>query len=54
MANPAREPLSLEDLWTLFHREGDPGRWLSMADSNEFLAIVTYIVIRNQKEADNR
>ena len=45
-----RETLSVFDLFALFHRAADATRELGVADSIEYLNVVTYLVTRNSKE----
>lgn len=39
--------MTVEDMLSLFHRSSADARWLSSADAEEYLAIVTYIVSRD-------
>jgi hypothetical protein len=50
MAKPAREELTLLELFSLFRRGMEDSLYISLADSEEYLAVVLYIVDRNQKE----
>ncbi len=40
-------PITVEEMFTLFHRSIGDARWLSAADADEYLAIVTYLVGRD-------
>jgi hypothetical protein len=44
------EKLSLKDLLALFGRAPEQTRLLSFADSEEYLAVVTYAVERSRRE----
>ena len=50
MAQPARETLTVVELLSLFHHQGEDSRWISLADSNEYLGIVLYVMERNSRE----
>jgi hypothetical protein len=54
MAQPGPERLTLLELFALFpaKRGDDPGRYLSLADSQEYLALVTWLVRRANKESE--
>jgi hypothetical protein len=39
--------MTVQELLTLFHRSSGDARWLSSADADEYLAIVTYLVSRD-------
>jgi hypothetical protein len=39
--------ITVEEMLTLFHRSIGDARWLSAADADEYLAIVTYLVGRD-------
>jgi hypothetical protein len=39
--------MTVEELLSLFHRSSGDARWLSSADAEEYLAIVTYLVSRD-------
>jgi len=39
--------MTVEEMLALFHRSSGDARWLSSADADEYLAIVTYIVGRD-------
>jgi len=46
-----KERLTITELMVLFGKTDDDSRWLSSADSSEYLAVVTYIVERNHRDA---
>jgi hypothetical protein len=39
--------MTVEEMLSLFHRSSGDARWLSSADAEEYLAIVTYLVSRD-------
>ena len=39
--------LTMSDLFTLFGRHSEDTRWVASADSQEYLAVVLYLVQRN-------
>jgi hypothetical protein len=41
--------ITVEEMLTLFHRSIGDARWLSAADADEYLAIVTYLVGRDAR-----
>jgi len=41
------EKLTLSELFALFGRSTDDTRWVGSADSEEYLAVVTYLVQRS-------
>jgi hypothetical protein len=41
------EKLTLSELFALFGRTTDETRWVGSADSEEYLAVVTYLVQRS-------
>jgi hypothetical protein len=41
------EKLTLTELFALFGRTTDETRWVGSADSEEYLAVVTYLVQRS-------
>jgi hypothetical protein len=41
------EKLTLTELFSLFGRTADETRWVGSADSEEYLAVVTYLVQRS-------
>ena len=41
------EKLTLSELFALFGRTTDDTRWVGSADSEEYLAVVTYLVQRS-------
>ncbi len=41
--------LSVEEVLILFHRSNDSARWLSSADAEEYLMVVTYLVARDAR-----
>ena len=41
--------LSVEEVLSLFHRSNDSARWLSSADAEECLMVVTYLVARDAR-----
>jgi hypothetical protein len=41
------EKLTLSELFALFGRSTDETRWVGSADSEEYLAVVTYLVQRS-------
>jgi hypothetical protein len=41
------EKLTLSELFALFGRTSDDTRWVGSADSEEYLAVVTYLVQRS-------
>jgi hypothetical protein len=43
------EKLSVNELLALFGRAPEQTRWLSYADSEEYLAVVTYVVERSYR-----
>jgi hypothetical protein len=44
------EKLTVDEYFSLFHRTPDDTRGLGAADSEEYLAVVTYLVQRNVEE----
>lgn len=40
------EKLTIDEVLALFGRSSDESRWVSYADSEEYLAMVTYVVER--------
>lgn len=45
--------MTVEEMLTLFHRSSSDARWLSSADADEYLAIVTYIISRDVHGSHN-
>jgi hypothetical protein len=43
------EKLTVNELLAMFGRTPDETRWVSFADSAEYLSVVTYVVERNQR-----
>jgi hypothetical protein len=41
--------LTVEEVLALFHRSTDDARWLSSADAEEYLMVVTYLVGRDAR-----
>ena len=41
------EKLTLSELFALFGRSTDDTRWVGSADSEEYLAVVTYLIQRS-------
>jgi len=41
--------LTVNELFALFGRTPDATRWAGIADSEEYLAVVTYLVERSQR-----
>jgi hypothetical protein len=41
------EKLTVNELFALFGRSSEDARWVGSADSEEFLAVVTYLVERS-------
>ncbi|MDQ6710805.1 MAG: hypothetical protein M3Z11_09660 [Candidatus Dormibacteraeota bacterium] len=39
--------LTMSDVFTLFGRHAEDTRWVASADSQEYLAVVLYLVQRN-------
>lgn len=39
--------LTMSDVFTLFGRQAEDTRWVASADSQEYLAVVLYLVQRN-------
>ena len=39
--------LTMSDVFTLFGRHAEDTRWVGSADSEEYLAVVTYLVQRS-------
>jgi hypothetical protein len=44
------EKLTVDELFGLFGRTTEDARWISSADSEEFLAVVTYMVNRTNRQ----
>ena len=44
------EKLSVNELLALFGRTPDQTRWVGFADSEEYLAVVTYVVGHSYRE----
>lgn len=44
------ETLTVNELFALFGRTPDATRWVGFADSEEYLAVVTYVVERSYRE----
>ena len=42
------ERLTLDEFLSLFRRTPELGRWVSSADSQEYLTLVTYLVERSR------
>lgn len=53
MSDSAREQLTMVEYLALFGRGSDDTRWISSADSQEYLALVTWLVQRSS-ERDSR
>lgn len=45
------EKLTVNELFALFGRTPDATRWVGFADSEEYLAVVTYVVERSYRES---
>jgi hypothetical protein len=45
-----RERLTMTELMQLFGRTDEDRRWVASADSQEYLAVVTYIAERNRAD----
>ena len=41
------EHLTMSEMFTLFGRQAEDTRWVASADSQEYLAVVLYLVQRN-------
>jgi hypothetical protein len=41
--------MTVDEMLILFHRSSSDARWLSSADAEEYLAIVTYLVSRDAR-----
>lgn len=46
-ATPMDEHLTLTEVFSLFGRQPEDTRWVASADSQEYLAVVLYLVQRN-------
>jgi hypothetical protein len=44
------EKLTVNELFALFGRTPEQTRWVGFADSEEYLAVVTYVVERSYRE----
>jgi hypothetical protein len=45
-----RERLTITELMRLFGKTDDDARWVASVDSQEYLAVVTYLAQRNMGE----
>ncbi len=44
--------LTMTEVFALFGREPEDSRWVASADSQEYLAVVMYLVHRNSRSVD--
>ena len=41
--------LTVEEVLSLFHRSNDSARWLSSADAEEYIMVLTYLIGRDAR-----
>ncbi len=47
--NPSGEKLAVDEFFALFGRTPNETRWVGRADSEEYLAVVTYLAERSDR-----